>query len=192
MFTDDDLSLLDDVDYLTWAQDMVAAGKLEWANNTVTSNETASLTIDSRADESWSFGEMTCGFLVGEGNVDLGQARERFCNWATKSVEQYLVTAAMVFKDLECQASTKCHIIVSITFAVGGYLFDYLDDREARCNAMFEDALKHCRGDVGTTALLKYNLNSTEHSAHIRIIYVSGEGTCPADNLNRKCKAVGF
>jgi hypothetical protein len=98
------------LDYMDWANKMVAEGKMYWP-----ANRTSRLSVDDQFD----IGNIVCEIIVGDASSK-ANAETKFCNNLQVYSSNTLLLAEYILEGGLCEDNGNCELLMQIGFQVGG------------------------------------------------------------------------
>ena len=171
-----------DLDYDTWANKMVAEGKMYWPANST------SHVIQAR-DATYTIKNVACGFL-GANKADYQEGETKFCNLVGQYVGGILLGAELLLKDGLCDDHQGCLLVMDIAMGqAGAYVASGIP---SVCVPMFEAVYNDCGPDAGGgSGQLTITDNKGTQKGTIQGQFMENDNgaTCPANTNTFKCKA---
>jgi hypothetical protein len=165
------------LDYMTWANKMVAEGKMYWPNKTST--------IEIQACQaSFSFTNLACGYIGADiSSYEDGVAY--LCSLITQYVGFSLTGAQYILQDGICGDSLPCSFILDVAFGISGSF----DAVPSICIPIFEKIYSSCNGVVGGAAQMSVKDSEGTHTGIVGAqFFAFDEGVvCPANTDTNVC-----
>lgn len=166
-------------DYTTWANNMVAQGKMHWPTTSAKSQ------IEPRAP-SWDVHSLACGFIGGtESNYRYGEAK--FCDLIRTYASGVLQLGTYILQDGLCDNNQDCTLIIDIAFSLGGL---FTEDKVTEiCEQLFEAVWSDCNRTGGSGQVTVGSETGTIQAQ----FFINDDGaTCPANSLVNVCQESRF
>ncbi|KFX94575.1 hypothetical protein V490_04304 [Pseudogymnoascus sp. VKM F-3557] len=160
------------LDYMTWANKMVAEGKMYWSNHTSTE-------VQIRGITSFSVTNIACGYFAGDqSNYETGKAK--FCSFAREYYSLFLLAMEYDVKNGVCEG-TPCLIIADIAFYAAGAFTN--NGVQTACGPIFDKIWASCPNSVGGSGILFTSDDQGAHYGDVHIQFFDDDDgdTCPAN-----------
>lgn len=168
-----------DLDYMTWANKMVAEGKMYWPNNPST--------LEIRASQAtFSLTNIACGF-IGASQPTYQEGEAKFCDLVKKYASLNLLAAEYFLQDLVCQGHEECSFLLDMSLEVaGGFAQDAIP---SICAPIFEELYNNCHGAVGGSAQVTVSDSHGTQTGSVQAQFYANDpgATCPANTATNVC-----
>ncbi|KAF2715890.1 hypothetical protein K431DRAFT_299118 [Polychaeton citri CBS 116435] len=191
------------MEYMDWANKMVAEGKMRWPdkrqNDVVAIRNSTRVSLVRRQPTGFNLQNVVCGYV--EGRLDqYSQANTTFCQFIGNSyaLDAQLILGYEIFKGALCDdvmdgEDEDCILQAQLASKTAGYIADIVN--YAICGALFEDLNSYCSGATGGSAQVVINdSNGTSLQGNIEMQFYENDSTatCPAPSAATTCAATSF